>query len=70
MDARTKLECHLTAMTKMSEFVARFMHPSEAIDTELNKETQKRMEENWKVIKSLLRIVMLCRKKGIALRGH
>lgn len=70
MDAHTKLEYHMTAMTKMSEFVARFEHPSEAIDTQLNKETKERMEENQKVIESLLKIVMLCGKQGIALRGH
>ena len=70
MGAHTKLEYHMTAMTKMSEFVARFEHPSEAIDTQLNKETKERMEENQKVIESLLKIVMLCGKQGIALRGH
>lgn len=64
------LENHMTAMTKMSEFIARFQHPSEAIDAQLDKETLKKMEENQKVVESLMRIVMLCGKQGIAFHGH
>ena len=63
------LEHHMTAMTKMSEFIARFEHPSEAIDAQLDKETGKKMEENQKVVESLMKIVMLCRQ-GITFRGH
>ena len=68
MGAHTKLEYHMTAMTKMSEFVARFEHPSEAIDTQLNKETNGRKPESDRVIAE--DIVMLCGKQGIALCGH
>ena len=68
MDADTKLQYHMTAMTKMSKFVARFEHPSEAIDTQLNKETNGRKPESDRVIAE--DIVMLCGKQGIALCGH
>ena len=37
VEAHAKLEYHMTAMTTMSEFVARFEQPSEAIDVQLNK---------------------------------
>ena len=70
MEAHARLKYHMAAMTKMNEFVVRFQHPSKTIDTQLNKETQEKMEENQKVIQSLLRIVMLCGKQGIALHGH
>lgn len=60
----------MMAMIKMSEFIARFEHPSEAISTQLDKKVQERLKENQKVVESLLRIVMLCGKQGIALRGH
>lgn len=63
------LEYHMTAMTKMSEFIARFEHPSEAIDAQLDKETRKKIEENQKVVESLMKIVMLC-GQGITFRGH
>ena len=70
MEAHARLAYHMAAMTKMDEFVVQFEHPSETIDTQLNRETQEKMEENKKVIESLLRIVMLCGKQGIALHGH
>ena len=70
MEAHGKLDYHMTSMTKMSEYVARFQNPSKAIHMQFDRKTQKRMEDNLKVIDSLLRIVMLCGKQGLALRGH
>ena len=61
---------HLIAMTKMEEFLARYENPSQAIYTLLDNEAKRMMESNQKVIESLLKIVMLCSKQGLALRGH
>ena len=60
MEEHARLAYHMEAMTKLDGFVVRFEHPSETIDTQLNRETQEMMEENQKVIESLLRIVMMC----------
>ena len=54
----------------MSEFVKRYENPSQTIATQLNTQLQKIMENNRKVIKPLLRVVMLCGKQGLALRGR
>ena len=70
MNSHAQLHYHMTCMAKMNEFVARFEHPSEAIHTKFDNETKKRMEENQKVIESLLKVVMLCGKQGLAFRGH
>ncbi len=70
MDAHAKMDYHMVTLTRMAEFLARFQNPSEAINVMFDKEAQKRMEDNQKVIESLLKIVMLCGKQGLALRGH
>ena len=54
----------------MTEFVARFQHPSTAIYTQLHTEMQRRMEDNLAVVESLFRIVLLRGKQGLPMRGH
>ena len=61
---------HRNAMAIMAEFLARYESPSQAVDAVLNSQTRQTMETNEKVIESLLRIVILCGKQGLALRGH
>ena len=61
---------HLTAMSKMEEFLTRYKNPSRAVHTLLDSEAKRMMETNQKVVESLLKIVMLCGKQGLALRGH
>ena len=61
---------HLTAMTKMEVFLARFENPSQAIHTLLDNKAKRMMESNGNVIESLLKIVMLCGKQGLSVRGH
>lgn len=61
---------HLTAMTKMEEFLVRYQNPTQAVGAVLNNESRQIMENNQKVIESLLKVVMLCGKQGLALRGH
>ncbi len=51
----------------MDEFITRFKNPIDAI---MDSEIQKTMETNEKVIMSLVKIVILCGKQGLALRGH
>ena len=53
----------------MSEFVTRYENPTLTVATQLSTQLQKQMEDNTKVIDSLLRIVMLCEKHGLALRS-
>lgn len=68
--AHAKNDYHDTAMTKMDEFLARYENPLQAIDTLLDNELKRVMETNPKVIESLFKVVMLCGKQGLALRGH
>ena len=65
-----KQDYHLTSMMKMSEFITRYQEPSAAISIQMQATAQKRMEENQSVIASLFKVVLLCGKQGLALRGH
>ena len=53
----------------MTEFLARYEDTSQAINTRLSSEAQKRMENNEKVIESLFKVVLLCGKQGLAFQG-
>ena len=68
--ADAKKDYHLTSITKMSEFINRYENPALGISTILNSSSQKIIESNQKVVESLFKIVMLCGKQGLALRGH
>ena len=57
-------------MTRMGEFLAQYENPSQSISTILDSELQRVMETNQKVVESLLKIVLLCGRQGLALRGH
>ena len=70
MNSHSASEYHANSLTRMSEFVKRYENPSQTIATQLNTQLQKTIENNTKVIESLLRVVMLCGKQGLALRGH
>ena len=61
---------HCNAMAMMAEFLARYESPSQAVDALLDSQLRQTMEANQKVIESLLRIVILCGKQGLPLRGH
>ena len=62
-----KNEYHRNAMAMMAEFLAWYRTPSQAVDALLNHQVRQIMETNENV---LLRIIILCGKQGIALRGH
>jgi len=70
MNAHAKRDYHLTAMTRMKEFLTRYKNPTKAIDVAFETELQQRIEHNQKVLESLFRIILLCGKQGIPLRGH
>ena len=57
------LAYHLTACTKMQEFLATYKEPSKAINTQLDSQAQKQLEENHIVILSLLKVTMLLGKQ-------
>ncbi len=57
-------------MTKMDEFLARYIDPSLGVDMLLDSVSQRIIEKNRSVIESLMKIVILCGKQGLALRGH
>ncbi len=61
---------HKTSVARMVEFIARYKNPSHSIAMILDKQAQKIMLNNQKVVQSLLKIVILCGKQGLALRGH
>ena len=61
---------HSSAITKMREFLARYQSPSQSVGTLLDTQAQRVMDANQKVIQSLFKIVILCGKQGLALRGH
>ena len=54
----------------MRQFLARYQSPSQSVGTLLDTQAQRVMDANQKVIQSLFRIVILCGKQGLALRGH
>ena len=70
MNGHSKLEYHLTDMTKMSEFLARCENPSQTISTIFDQAAKDRLVENKQVVESLLKVVLLCGNQGLALRGH
>ena len=53
----------------MEEFINRYRYPSEAVNTKLHKEAHH-YKANQKVVESLIRVVMVCGKQGLALCGH
>lgn len=57
-------------MTRMTEFLARYENPNQAISVIMDSELQRVMETNQKVLESLIKIVLLCGKQGLALRGN
>lgn len=50
--------------------MVRFENSFLGVDALLNKETKQVFETNERVIESLLKIVILCGKQGLALHGH
>lgn len=69
-NAHAKNDYHQSSMAKMDEFLRRYNNPSQAVNTLLESEAHQIIERNRKVIESLLKIVILCGKQGIAFRGH
>ena len=61
---------HLSSMTRMSEFLAHYENPSQSISVIMDREMQRVMDTNQKVLESLIKIVLLCGRQGLALRGH
>lgn len=70
MEWHAKLEYHATALSRLTEFLARYQQPAMAIHAQFDKELQQRMEDNLAVVESLFSIVMFCGKQGLPLRGH
>ena len=61
---------HFDAMARMCEFKDAVNNPKTAIDNILDSERLRSIERNRHVIASLFKVVILCGKQGIALRGH
>ena len=57
-------------MATMKEFVDRYENPTQAVDVMLQSRMQQIMERNQHVIETLLKIVLLCGKQGLAFHGH
>ena len=70
LSSHGSLDYHLTSLAKMSAFLRTYENPSEAVNTSLDSQAQKRLEENQHVLESRFKIVMLFGKQGLAFRGH
>ena len=57
---------HLSSMTRMTEFLARYENPSQSISVIMDSELQRVMDTNQKVLESLIKIILLCGKQGLA----
>ena len=57
-------------MMRMTEFLARYENLDQSISVIMDSELQRVMETNQKVLESLIKIVLLCGKQGLVLRGH
>ena len=71
---KNELSCYAGLLSdehiKNERVLARFKHPSEAINTMLDKKARKRMEDNQKVMESLLNVIMVCGKQVLTLCTH
>ena len=70
LDNHSKTDSHVTCLVKMEEYVKRYNDLSKAIDSQCSSKTQKQLKDNQSVIESLFKVVLLCGKQGIPLRGH
>ena len=70
LDNYSKTDSHKTCLVKMEEYVKRYNDPSKAINSQCSSKTQKQLKDNQSVIESLFKVVLLCGKQGIPLRGH
>lgn len=70
MNGHAERDYHLNAMIRMKEFLNRYRNPTKSIDVAFEREMQQQMDDNQKVLESLFRIIILCGKQGIPLRGH
>lgn len=68
--AHARNDYHQSSMAKMNEFLRIYNNPSQGVNTLLDSEAHRIIERNRKVIESLLKIVILCGKQGLAFRGH
>ncbi len=55
-----KSEYHRNAMSMMTEFLARYESPSQAVNVLLDSQLRQNVDTNQKVIEALLRIIILC----------
>ena len=69
-NVHSRQDHHKMSMTRMEKFLARYKNPLQSVSIILDKEAQKIVSNNQKVVESLLKIVMLYGKQGLALRGH
>ena len=70
MNTHASQKYHKASMEMMSEFILRYEEPTLAANNILDEKANKIIENNRKVVESLVRIVAFCGKQEIALRGH
>ena len=70
LDNHSKTDSRMTCLVKMEEYVKRYNDPSKAIDSQCSSKTQKQLKDNQRILESLFKVVLLCGKQGIPLRGH
>ena len=62
------LAYHATAMLKAKDFINSYEDTTTKVDYDAEKE--KRYENNFHVLKRVIREVKVCAKQGLVLRGH
>ena len=69
-ESYAKNQYHLKSLARMSEFIEQYQYHKVTIESQLNIRLQYQIECNQKIIESLLKIVILCGKQGLAYHGH
>ena len=54
----------------MDKFLSRFRQPSEIVSTKLDSKAKEIVQNNLQVVESLIKMILLCGKQGLALQGH
>lgn len=65
-----KAAYHLTAMTRMEQFVYTANHPTKAIDLIINRKRKEQIENNRRLLVPIIETVLFCGRNMLPLRGH
>ena len=70
LSSHATLRYHQSAMAKLQMFQSTMENPDQSIRNVISTDSSETVKRNREVLTSLLHIIELCGKQGIALRGH